>query len=93
MPGFSRAAEGLSLAAAQAEPDPGHDGDGHQQPGREQEVHGEADDDEGHDGDEGKDDDPGPGDQSPFKLSWSRLPLPCLKVAAVDRDADDQLFP
>src|ERR1022692_2956366 len=67
---------------ARAELDPGHDGDGHQQPGREQEVHGEADDDEGHDGDEGKGDDPGHGDRSPFKLSWSRLPRPCLKAAA-----------
>ena len=40
-------------------------------------MHGEADDDEGHDGDEGKGDDPGHDDRSPFKLSWSRLPRPC----------------
>src|SRR5216684_74619 len=58
VPGFVRAADGLSLGAARAELDPGHDGD------------------------EGKGDDPGHGDRSPFRLSWSRLPRPCLKAAA-----------
>jgi hypothetical protein len=82
VPGFVRAADGLSPGAARAELDPGHDGDGRQQPGREQDVHGEADDDEGHDGGEGKDDDPGHGDRSAFKLSWPRWPRPCLKAAA-----------
>src|ERR1700730_1983660 len=80
--GWPPTADGLSLGAARAELDPGHDGDGHQQPGRAQDVPGEADDDEGHDRDEGKGDDPGHGDRSPFQLSWSRWPRPCLKAAA-----------
>ena len=33
-----------------------------------QEVHGEAEDGQGHDGDEGKDDDPGHSDRSPFEV-------------------------
>ena len=33
MPGFARAAHDLPLGAARAELDPGHDGDGHEQPG------------------------------------------------------------
>ena len=37
-PGLVRAADGLSSGAARAELDPGHDGEGHQRPGREQEM-------------------------------------------------------
>ncbi|MGO8889575.1 MAG: SDR family NAD(P)-dependent oxidoreductase [Streptosporangiaceae bacterium] len=40
----------LPAGAARPELDPGHDGDGHQQPGGEQDVQDEAEDGQGHDG-------------------------------------------
>ncbi len=55
---------GLLVGAARAELDPGQDGDGHQQPGGEQHVHGEAEHSQGHDGDEDEGDDGGHGDRS-----------------------------
>ena len=45
---------GLPAGAARPEPDPGHDGQGHQHPGGEQDVHGEAEDGQGHDGEKAK---------------------------------------
>jgi hypothetical protein len=42
----------LSTGAAGPELDEGHDGDGHQQPWREQDVQDEADDGQDHDGGE-----------------------------------------
>src|SRR5438034_8942988 len=44
-------APGLLMGAAWTELDPDQDADGHQQPGREQDVNGEAEDGQGHDGD------------------------------------------
>jgi hypothetical protein len=72
-------APGLPAGAARPEPDPGQDGDGRQQPRGEHDVHGEAEDSQGHDGDKGKGDDPGHGDRSPFTsrgLRSSILPSP-----------------
>src|SRR5215469_4361921 len=60
---------GLLAWAARAELHPGQDGDGrHDQPGGEQEVDGEADDDYGHYGHEYEGDDAGHGDRSPFRV-------------------------
>src|SRR5712671_2592909 len=61
---------GLLVGAARAESDPDQDADGHQQPGGEQDVQGEAEDGQGHDGDEDEGDDRGHGDRSPFGSVW-----------------------
>ncbi len=42
------------MGAVRPELDPGQDGDGHQQPPGEQDMQGEAEDDQGHDGNEGE---------------------------------------
>ena len=55
----------LLTRAARPELDEGHDGDGHQQPRREQHVQDEAEDGKGHDGGEDQGDDGGHGDRSP----------------------------
>src|SRR5215475_11214673 len=60
-------APGLAVGAAGAELDPDQDADGQRyQPGREEEMRGEAEDDQGHEGDEDSHDDGGHGDRSPF---------------------------
>ena len=78
----------LLAGASRAELDPEQDACDHeQQPGREQDVRGEAEDGQGHDGDEDNGDDRKHGDRSPFVSQWwfscPRLPPP---VARVDRD-------
>jgi Isopentenyl transferase len=78
----------LLMGAARAELDPGQDANGcHEQPGREQDMHGKAEDGQGHDGNEDEGDDREHGDRSPFMSHTGadglRLPLP---VAHVDRD-------
>jgi adenylate kinase len=80
-PGSGRPGAGLLPGAAGPELDPGHDGDdGHQHQGGEQEVHGEAEDGQGHDGDKDKGNDPKHGDRSPFRSK--RLTVRDLAEAA-----------
>lgn len=60
----------LLAGASRAELDPGQDANAdQQQPGREQHVHREAEDGQGHDGQEDQSDDRQHGDRSPFHVA------------------------
>jgi hypothetical protein len=72
----------LLVRAARPELDQGQDADGHQQPRREQDVHGEAEDNQGHDGDKEKGDKQKHGDQSPFRTGPLTLADPASAVVA-----------
>src|SRR6516162_2701721 len=89
---------GLAVGATRPERDPGHDADGYQHQGGEQDVRADAEDGQGYDGEQDKGDDREHGDRSPFTLRCcvvsgpgvcgsraygSRLPP---AVTAVDRD-------
>ena len=87
IPLFTPGERPLLTGAAGPELDPGHDGDGDQQPRGEQDVQDEAEDGQGHDGGEDEGDDGGHGDRSPVLpgacVLDSRLPP---ATAPVDRD-------
>jgi hypothetical protein len=82
---------GLVMRAAREELDQDQDADGHQQPGREQNVKGEAEDGQGRDGDEGQSDDREHGDRSPFTATGLGLGSARAVLAAGDPGGGERL--